>query len=125
MTVQRKLIMKIINESDLHLNAEQIFNLAREEMPGIAMATIYNNLKYLSDHNFIRKIGVADGADFYDKSLKPHDHIICEKCGKISDINHGGLKEGLERALGFRITGYELNVSYVCTDCKRLNMPKG
>ena len=125
MTVQRKLIMKIISESELHLNAEQIYKLACEEMPGIAMATIYNNLKYLSDNNFIRKIGVADGADFYDKSLKPHDHIICEKCGKISDINHGGLKEGLERALGFRITGYELNVSYVCQDCKKLSMPRG
>ena len=123
MTVQRKLIMKVIDESELHLNAEQIYMLAREEMPGIAVATVYNNLKYLSDNGFIRKIGMADGADFYDKSVKPHDHIICDKCGKISDINHGGMKEGLERALGFRITGYELNVHYVCTECKKVNKP--
>ncbi len=119
MTVQRKLILKIINESPYHLNAEQIYSMAAKEMPGIALATIYNNLKHLSDHGFIRKIGVADGADFYDKSIKPHDHIICDICGKISDINHGGMKQALERAIGSRITSYELNVHYVCTDCKK------
>lgn len=119
MTVQRSLILKIINESEEHLNAEQIYITAKEEMPGIALATIYNNLKYLSDHSFIRKIGVAGGADFYDKSLKPHDHIICDGCGKISDINHGGMKQALERAIGSRITGYELNVHYVCPECRK------
>lgn len=121
MTVQRKLILKIINESEYHLNADQIYTLAKEEMPGIALATVYNNLKFLSDHAFIRKIGVADSADFYDKSIKPHDHIICDTCGRISDINHGGMKKALERAIGSKITGYELNVHYVCPECKKLS----
>ncbi len=121
MTVQRSLILNIINESEEHLNAEQIYMIAKEKMPGIALATIYNNLKYLSDHSFIRKIGVADSADFYDKSLKPHDHIICDKCGKVSDINHGGMTRALERAIGSKITGYELNVHYVCPECRKLS----
>ena len=119
MTVQRQLILDIINESEYHLNAEQIYTEAKLRMPGIALATVSNNLKYLSEHSFIRKIGVADSADFYDKSLKPHDHIICDNCGSISDINHGGMKKALERAIGSRITGYELNVHYVCPDCKK------
>ncbi len=119
MTVQRQLILNIINESEYHLNAEQVYSEAKERMPGIALATVYNNLKYLSEHSYIRKIGVADSADFYDKSLKPHDHIICDSCGKISDINHGGMKDALERAIGGKITGYELNVHYVCPDCKK------
>ncbi len=119
MTVQRKLILKIINESPYHLNAEQIYNIATQEMPGIALATIYNNLKYLSEHQQIRKIGLADGADFYDKSIKPHDHIICCECGKIFDINHGGMKQALEHTLGHKITSYELNVHYVCPECKK------
>lgn len=119
MTVQRQLILDIINNSEYHLNAEQIYTEAKERMPGIVLATVYNNLKYLSEHSFIRKIGVADSADFYDKSLKPHDHIICDCCGAISDINHGGMKEALERAVGSKITGYELNVHYVCPQCKK------
>lgn len=119
MTVQRQLILSIINESEMHLNAEQVYLEAKERMPGIALATVYNNLKYLSENSYIRKIGVAGSADFYDKSLKPHDHIICDNCGKISDINHGGMKDSLERAVGSKITGYELNVHYLCPDCKK------
>lgn len=119
MTVQRKLILKIINESPYHLNAEQIYNIAAEEMPSIALATVYNNLKYLSENGHIRKIGLADGADFYDKSVKPHDHIICDICKNISDINHGGMQHALEHAIGSKITGYELNVHYICPECKK------
>ncbi len=122
MTVQRQLILKVINESMYHLNAEQIYLIAKEEMPGIAMATVYNNLKYLSDNSFIRKIGVADGADFYDKSIMPHDHIVCDKCGRISDINPGGMTRALERAIGSKISYYELLVHYICPECK-VNKP--
>ena len=51
MTKQRKLILDIINSSDRHLTAEEVFFIAKEQMPGIAMATVYNNLNYLSCHN--------------------------------------------------------------------------
>ena len=49
MTAQRQLILKIIQSSKRHLSAEEIYIEAREELPGIAMATVYNSLKYLCD----------------------------------------------------------------------------
>ncbi len=118
MTVQRQLILDIINNSPDHLTADKIYLMAKEKMPGIAMATVYNNLKFLSDNSFIRKIGISNGADFYDKNLIPHDHIICNSCGAIADFNNGGLKEMLEKSIGGEITGYDLNVHYICEHCK-------
>ncbi len=118
MTAQRTLILKVINDSCEHLNAEQVYMAAKAQMPGIAMATVYNNLKYLSDNDYIRKIGVSDGADFYDRNIIPHDHAICDKCGRIADINPGGIKEALEKSIGSRVTHYDLNVHYVCPECK-------
>ncbi len=118
MTLQRQLILDIINNSPEHLTADKIYFRAKEIMPGIAMATVYNNLKFLSDNSFIRKIGNSNGADFYDKNLIPHDHIICNTCGSISDINNGGLKDMLEKSIGGEITGYDLNVHYICEQCK-------
>lgn len=121
MTAQRKLILDIINNSPEHLNAEKIYFSAKTVMPGIAMATVYNSLKYLSDNNYIRKVGVNNGADFYDKSLMPHEHIICDKCGAITDVIKGGIKEIIEKEVGGEITGYELNVHYICDKCKCVN----
>ena len=118
MTVHRQLILDIINNSPDHLTADKIYLMAKEKMPGIAMATVYNNLKFLSDNSFIRKIGISNGADFYDKNLIPHDHIICNSCGAIADFNNGGLKEMLEKSIDGEITGYDLNVHYICEHCK-------
>ena len=43
MTKQRKLILDIINNSDRHLTAEEVFFIAKEQMHGMAMATVYIN----------------------------------------------------------------------------------
>lgn len=121
MTVQRQLILDIINNSYEHLTAEKIYFSAKSIMPGIAMATVYNSLKYLVDNKYIRKIGVSNGADFYDKSLMPHEHIICDKCGTITDIMNGGIRDIIEKEVGSKITGYELNVRYICSKCKSVS----
>ena len=121
MTAQRKLIFDIINNSCEHLTAEKIYLTAKKIMPGIAMATVYNSLKYLVDNKYIRKVGVSNGADFYDKSLMPHEHIICEKCGAIADIMNGGIKDIIEKEVGSKIINYELNVHYICSKCKSVN----
>ena len=44
MTKQRELIIQILKNNDRHLTADEIFFLAKLQMPSIAMATIYNNL---------------------------------------------------------------------------------
>lgn len=116
MTKQRVLIYRLLCDYG-HLTAEQLFGLAKEEMPEIAFATIYNNLKKLCDERLIRRIHVGEGADFYDKSCFPHDHLICEQCGGIADMNPGGLKATIEDKCGKNITRYELNAYYICDNC--------
>ncbi len=120
MTKQRELVYRVLCEHG-HLTAEQLFGLAKKEMPDIAFATIYNNLKKLCDDKLIRRVYVADGADFYDRSCVPHDHLICEKCGGIVDMNPGGLKKTIELLCGENITRYELNAYYICGQCKKEN----
>ena len=56
MTRQRALILRLIRESGEHPTAEEIYRKAKEEMPGIALATVYNNLNHLAQEGEIRKI---------------------------------------------------------------------
>lgn len=72
MTKQRELILEIINNSDKHLTAEEIFMLAKKKMPGMAMATVYNNLNYLCNAKIIRRLNINGGVVNYDKSIKWH-----------------------------------------------------
>lgn len=119
MTKQRELILNILKQSDRHLTADEIFFLAKLKMPSIAMATIYNNLNALHEAGVINRLHIDGVADCFDKIIAPHDHLLCDRCGKITDIHLPRLAEELERELATEIENYELTVHYVCPECRR------
>ena len=43
-TKQKDLILKIINNSCTHPNANEVYEKAREELPNISLGTVYRNL---------------------------------------------------------------------------------
>lgn len=117
MSKQRDLILNIIRNSQEHLTAEQLFLLAKQKLPSIAMATVYNNLKALDESGCIRRLHISGSADRFDKSIVPHEHLICSNCGKITDAKIEGLQEVLEKNLNILIESYELNLQYTCKEC--------
>ncbi len=119
MTKQRELILNILKQSDRHLTADEIFFLAKLKMPSIAMATIYNNLNAMNDAGLINRLHIDGVADCFDKITEPHNHLLCNGCGKITDIRLPALSEQLEATLGTEIEDFELTVHYFCPSCRQ------
>lgn len=118
LTRQRKAILDVINSYPGHMTAEEIYLKAKQKMPTIAIGTVYRNLGVMVDAGQIRRITIPDSPDRYDRSTKPHEHLICKKCGEVHDVFITGLKDYLERQAGIEITGYNLNLEYICEKCK-------
>lgn len=110
-------IFDMINASDKHLTAEQIFFEIKKAEPKIVLASVYNNLKKLTEKGLVRKISLDGEADRYDK-IKRHDHIICKSCGRLADFDFGDLTAGLKSKLNSDVFKYDLKVFYECPDCK-------
>ena len=119
MTKQRKLILAIINESEGHLTAEQIYIEAKKRIDSIAFATIYNNLNTLVSEKYIARIKSPGNPDRYDKETYPHEHVVCDYCGHIMDVNVPDIKEMLEKRLKLSLTSFSLDMHYVCDTCKQ------
>lgn len=117
MTKQRELIYSIINDSCDHLTAQEIYSLAKEQMPNIAFGTVYRNLDLMVKANEIRMIEIANDSNRYDKTLMPHDHAICEKCGRIEDVFIGDLRKTLEKHNEIQVKSYNLIVQCICKAC--------
>lgn len=116
MTKQRQVVYDIIFNSMKHLSADEIFGLARKQIPNISVGTVYRNLGILVDEKIIRKISTKDGM-VYDKSLKPHGHIICPCCGDIVDYYTDFITEKLNKDFGDKLKSYELIVNALCQKC--------
>lgn len=118
MTKNAKAILEIVNHSDEHLTAEQIYLRLREAAGKVVLATVYNNLNALCEQKLIHKVVMENAPDRYDRIVR-HDHLICSKCGKITDLYLDDMKEKLEKCIGVQVDAYDLKLFYVCEDCRQ------
>ena len=86
LTRQRTVVLSVIRDAHEHLTANEVFGKAKELLPSISFATVYNSLRYLKDTGRIAEIQFGNGASRYDRMTHRHDHAICTSCGKLVDI---------------------------------------
>ncbi len=116
MTYERE-IRDIIIHSVEHLTVEQIYAKMKSRYPKIVLATVYNNVNKLWRAGSIRRVSVENMPDRYDRLVK-HDHLVCQKCGRLADISFEDLTASLRRQLGEDFLSYDLKVFYLCPDCR-------
>ena len=118
MTKHGRMILDVVMNSHDHLTAEQIYIRIRESGGSISLATVYNNLKSLVEEGALRKISMDGSPDRFDQPAE-HQHLVCARCGKISDLPFRDLTEELEKQIGGAILSYDLRVSYLCDSCRK------
>lgn len=121
MTEQRRIVYEIVMNACNHPTAEQIYMEAKRIKPDIAMGTVYRNLGILSENGQILHIPIIDGPDRYDKTLSPHEHMLCTGCGQVVDAHISDLRQLLAEQSGLDIGSYELNLKGICPLCKGRN----
>ncbi len=122
MTRKGTLIWNILKEAQVsrrHLTAEEVYQQAKKRDAGIAMATVYNNLNALEAQGRIRRVRQSSGPDRFDGNVIYHDHMVCERCGKMTDVTLRDFSKELQKRVGIDITGYELNIRYICPECRK------
>ena len=83
---QRAEVLDQIREHKDHPTADTIFAELRTKDPSISLATVYRNLKLLSELGEIRRLTFVSGADRFDPTVQTHYHFVCEKCGRVYDV---------------------------------------
>ena len=124
MTKNAKQILKIVNDSRDHLTAEQIYLRLRESGEKTVLATVYNNLSRLCEQGLVRRVCVEGSPDRYDRTVR-HDHLVCQRCGRLSDITLEDMTARLEQETGMEILSYDLKINYICPECRRKEAADG
>ncbi|MDQ3800484.1 MAG: transcriptional repressor [Acidobacteriota bacterium] len=86
LTRQREVVLQVIREAEEHLTANEVFDRAKQLLPGISFATVYNSLRFLKEAGHIAEISFGNGASRFDSMTSRHDHAICTRCGKLVDM---------------------------------------
>ena len=127
LTRQRQILLDLIDQSGQHLDAERLYQLAREKDPKLNRVTVYRTLKLLKTGGLVDELDLMhhDGDQhYYETRLKQeHAHVICLRCGKIEEFFGDLLKkmrEQIETHFGFEIVISRTEVGGYCSHCQVL-----
>ena len=119
-TETRKAVIDFIIQSHDHPSADMIYQALLPAFPNMSLATVYNNLKVLIDEGFVSELKVRnDTTTYYDFMGHQHLNVICEKCGRIADMDLDlpDVQQEAADQTGYQITKSQMVVYGICPDC--------
>jgi Fur family ferric uptake transcriptional regulator len=127
LTRQRRILLDLIDHSGKHLDAESLYQLAKEKDPRLNRVTVYRTLKLLKEGGLVDELDLMHyGGDqhYYETRLKQeHAHVICLRCGKVEEFFGEPLqrlRKQIESHFGFQVLLARTEVGGYCSHCQTL-----
>ena len=122
-TNQRSLIIEIIRQGQGHLDADEIYRLAREKEPRISLSTVYRTVQMLKKLDLVEELHFDEEHHHYEiKPSNEHHHLLCLGCGKVVEFNYPlarYVKNRIPEAKDFDIIETEVRMSGYCSQCRQ------
>tara|TARA_Y100001970_G_scaffold284334_1_gene401483 strand:- start:2105 stop:2518 length:414 start_codon:yes stop_codon:yes gene_type:complete len=107
LTDQRKIIAKVMSNSDDHPNVDELYKRVSKIDPKISIATIYRTVKLFEEAGILAKHDFKGNKARYEQlSENHHDHLIDLKTGEIIEFVDEEI-EKLQKKVADKY-GYEL-----------------
>jgi Fur family ferric uptake transcriptional regulator len=114
MTEQRRVIARVLSESEDHPDVELLYQRAHAIDPHISIATVYRTVRLFEEANILERHEFGDGrARYEDAGKEHHDHLIDLKSGRIIEFKNDEiekLQRRVARQLGFRLVDHRLEL---------------
>ena len=127
LTRQRKILLDLIDKTGRHLDAESLYQLAKEKDPKLNRVTVYRTLKILKEGGLVDELDLMHQTGeqhYYETRRKQeHAHVICLGCGKIEEFFGEPLqrlRKQVETHLGFQVLLARTEVGGYCSHCQTL-----
>lgn len=122
MTEQRRVIARVLADSNDHPDVEMLYARAVKVDPRISIATVYRTVKLFEESGIIERHDFGDGRSRYEEAPETHhDHLIDLRTGKVIEFANEeieALQERIAREHGYKLVDHRLELYCVPLDSK-------
>ncbi len=119
-TPQRFAVMAFLAGHGGHPTAVEIFEGVNRADPRSSRATTYNNLRDLVRAGLVCEVAVEGRAARFDAKGLHHHHFVCDRCGRVEDMEWYDVPKPASGSLGNRVLRQcELILRGLCARCAR------
>jgi Fur family ferric uptake transcriptional regulator len=113
-TDQRRVIAKVLSESDDHPDVELLHSRAAAVDPRISIATVYRTVRLFEEAGILDRHDFGDGRSRYEPVPEAHhDHLIDVETGKVVefvDPEVEALQRQIAERLGYRLVDHRMEL---------------
>ena len=114
LTDQRKLIAKIMSESEDHPDVDELHKRVNKFDSKISIATVYRTVKLFEEAGIVAKHDFKGTKARYEQSTREHhDHLIDVNTGKITEFVNDDiekLQKQVAEKLGYKLVDHRLEL---------------
>ena len=122
-TEQRRVIARVLSDSDDHPDVEKLHERALAVDPHISIATVYRTVRLFEEAGILDRHDFGDGRARYEAAPEAHhDHLIDVETGKVIefvDPELEALQKQIAEKLGFRLVDHRMELYGVRLDRDR------
>ncbi len=125
-TLPRVKILQLLENSETrHLSAEDVYKALIDQGEEVGLATVYRVLTQFESAGLVMRHRFEGGHSVFElHTVEHHDHIVCNKCGKVEEFFDEIIEERQDKIAaeyGFEITDHSLYLYGICGDCQKDN----
>ena len=120
MTDQRRVIARVLSESEDHPDVEEVHRRSAEIDDRISIATVYRTVRLFEEAGIIERHDFGDGRARYEEATESHhDHLIDLKSGEVIEFVNEEI-EALQKKIaeqhGYKLVDHRLELYGVPLD---------
>ncbi|MBI1300403.1 MAG: transcriptional repressor [Alphaproteobacteria bacterium] len=113
MTGQRRIILKVLGDSEDHPSVEDVYDRARKEDESISIATVYRTLSLLDELDLVIRHEFQEGYSRYEVNWDHHHHLVDLETGEVLEFQNEELeilKEKIAEEMGYQLIDHRLEL---------------
>jgi Fur family transcriptional regulator, ferric uptake regulator len=126
-TSQRALILDVLSSASGHLDADEVYRLAKERDPRLSLSTVYRTLGLLKQLGQVSEVHLSEEHHHYEVTPgSQHYHLVCMGCGRVVEFQSAladELRVEQERSSGFMVSVVSMDLKGYCPDCQARGLP--
>ena len=119
-TEQRRIIARVLSDSEDHPDVELLHQRASSIDPKISIATVYRTVRLFEEAGILDRHDFGDGRARYEAAPEAHhDHLIDVESGKVVefvDPELEALQKQIAEKLGYRLVDHRMELYGVRID---------
>lgn len=120
-TSQRKAVLVALGDlHGTHPTASEIYGAIMVRSSQIGLATVYRTLDAMVERGDVAAVRTGNAVR-YDLTHHHHHHLICQMCGKVTDVDASEVPAELitffETETGFDLTDASIQLNGTCAAC--------